>query len=137
MPNSRQEPSSIWCTGIVARASGTSSGAPARTKSFCISTTSSAGWANLSIVMHSLRGQRANATLVFWQHRFCKAETTLPGCAHRTARLTSDPPHHAERDALHESVVRLLAVCQPRGMRLFPDEISVGPADHEQPGGSE
>src|SRR5258707_12480264 len=36
---SRNHASSSWFTSIVSRASGTSSGAPTRTKSFCMSTT--------------------------------------------------------------------------------------------------
>src|SRR6266436_7791214 len=41
-PRVRNQSSSSRCTPIVSRASGTSSGAPTRTKSFCMSTTMSA-----------------------------------------------------------------------------------------------
>src|SRR5438067_5907568 len=54
MLRSRQAASSRWCTGMVGRASGTSSGAPIRTKSFCMSTTTRAGWASRSIVIRDL-----------------------------------------------------------------------------------
>src|SRR5829696_5868843 len=115
MHNSRQAPSSVWCTGIVARASGTSSGAPTRTKSFCMSTTSSAGWANLSIVIHSLQSRRAGTALELSPPRPRKADTVLFRTTHGTARLTSDVPQRAERNARNEHVLRLLAVWQPRG----------------------
>src|SRR5678815_1397457 len=41
---SRKSRISAWLAGIVARASTTSSAAPTRTKSFCMSTIKSAGW---------------------------------------------------------------------------------------------
>src|SRR5262245_57588272 len=57
MPRCRHTASRAWWTGIVGRASGTSRGAPTLTKSFCMSTTTTAGRLNRSSSLWTSRGQ--------------------------------------------------------------------------------
>src|SRR5690349_17731610 len=63
MPRGRHAASSAWCTAIVGRASGTSSGAPTLTKSFCMSTTTNAGRLNRSMTIADLQGASRRARL--------------------------------------------------------------------------
>ena len=87
----RKAASRFWCAAIVSRASGTSSGAPTRTKSFCMSTTTSAGATSRSAgctsAAHERSADRAPMATILTRY-------TRPPM--RTAETNLDAPRDVE-----------------------------------------